>query len=79
MNIKLAAEKSLERTPPKLKPMRAPNGEGLNHAKWLLTGILMGYIEGEKAHRWLGYAQAIMVNECVITLDDAKQINKESK
>ncbi len=57
---------------------RDPNGKTLAHARWMLNGISVGYIQFEKAHRWLGYAQAIIVSHGAATLDELKDINKES-
>ena len=56
-------------------PVRERNGKGLAHAIWLLEGIHKEYIEEEKAHRWLGYAQAILVTEDIADLSSMKHVN----
>lgn len=53
-------------------------GKTPGHAIWMLKGIQDGYIEGEKAHRWLGYSQAIVVIEGILSLSTCKNINTES-
>lgn len=60
------------------EPSRASKGDTLQHAAWMLHGIILGYVQHEKAHRWLGYAQAILVLSAVISLSDAKRINKHA-
>jgi len=50
----------------------------INHAFWLLMGISAGYVENEKAHRWLGWAQCTIVITGMATLSDMKQINKDA-
>lgn len=54
------------------------DGETPEHAMWMLQGIQWGYIQGEKAHRWLGYAQAILVHTGWLTLCAAKEINRKA-
>lgn len=57
---------------------RSPVGVGSGHAIWMLDGIQKGYIQREKAHRWLGYAQALLVSGGILTLDEVKTINREA-
>lgn len=45
------------------------------HVRGMLERIECGEITGEKAHRWLGWAQAACVAAGVATLDEMKQIN----
>lgn len=78
MDVKIAAKKTIvavlgEETP---KVYRDNLGKTPDHALWMLQGIVSGYIQHEKAHRWLGYAQGILVVHGNITLADAKSINK---
>ena len=54
-------------------------GKEVTHAVWMLSGITMNYIKREKAHRWLGYAQALLVVHGKIDLDDAKECNRRAK
>ena len=73
MNPQNAAEKLLATI--KANPIRDPNGVTIEHAYWILKGITLGYIQHEKAHRWLGYAQAILVLTGTATLDEMKLVN----
>lgn len=45
------------------------------HVVSMLERIECGEIAGEKAHRWLGWAQAACVAAGAGTLDDMKEIN----
>ena len=54
---------------------RDPEGITLNHAVWMLSGICLGYVQCEKAHRWLGYAQGLLVVHQQLTLEQVKGIN----
>ena len=57
---------------------RSEDGTGPGHARWMLKGIIDGYIQHEKAHRWLGYAQAIAIAEGCTTLGELKSTNKQA-
>lgn len=57
---------------------RWPSGKTIEHARWMLEGIEAGYIQHEKAHRWLGYAQALIVTNDVATLDEMKRVNHDT-
>ncbi len=48
------------------------------HIEWMLNGIIHGYITGEKAHRWLGWAQAIICAFDSATLAKLKIINHKA-
>jgi len=50
-------------------------GKSLEHAAWMLEEIASKKIEGEKAHRWLGYAQGLLVLEGKATMADFREIN----
>ena len=52
------------------------DGATLEHAIWMLQGIIEGYVTGEKAHRWLGYAQALVVVIGGVPLDGLLEINR---
>lgn len=56
--------------------VRDPLGRGVGHQLWLLNEIIDGFVTGEKAHRWLGWAQAALTYEGMLTLDACKHINK---
>lgn len=53
-------------------------GTATAHLKYMLHELATGVVEGEKAHRWLGYAQGILVYTGYLTLDECKEINKEA-
>ena len=53
-----------------------PDGSTPEHAIWMLEGIAAGYIQHEKAHRWLGYAQALLVCNNHETLVAMKTVNR---
>ena len=59
--------------------IRDSAGKTKEHAAWLLEGIASGYVQHEKAHRWLGYAQALLVIDKIASLDDMKAINRGAK
>ena len=48
------------------------------HIEWMLNGIIDGYITGEKAHRWLGWAQAMICVFDSAELEDLKNVNFEA-
>lgn len=50
----------------------------VGHVIAMLDQIVSGDIADEKAHRWLGWAQACMCMGNIATLDELKQINKDS-
>ena len=47
----------------------------LKHLNWMLCEMCTGRVTKEKAHRWLGYIQGVLVAQCHMTLDEAKEIN----
>lgn len=53
-----------------------PYGEGWPNAVWMLCGIRDGYIKGLKAHRWLGYAQGVLVQAGEISLQGCEDVNR---
>ncbi len=55
-----------------------PEGLGIEHIKYMLNEIATEKVQGEKAHRWLGYAQGVLVYSGSFTLDMCKQINLEA-
>lgn len=77
MNIKRAATLTKGLVPGH-HTKRSKDGRGIAHARWMLGEIETGDVEGEKAHRWLGYAQAIIVQHYEATLEDVKRINEGS-
>lgn len=55
---------------------RELTGRGVPHAVWMLNEIQTLNVQGNKAHRWLGYAHGILVQHGVLTLEQAKDINR---
>lgn len=78
MNTVIAAENALTFIAQDVIACRDEDGRTLSHAKWMLEGITSGYIQYEKAHRWLGYAQAILVGRKVASLSDMKRANQHT-
>ena len=77
MDIKEAAKATKKKM---LEPMiqyNPNNKDGLSksHIVWMLDGIILGYITGDKSHRWLGWAQAVVCAYDDATLEDLKEIN----
>ncbi len=75
MNIQKAAERTIAHVSD-FCVERDPEGRTTEHACWMLNGIIEGYIQNEKAHRWLAYAQAIIVLKNEATLNEMKAANK---
>ena len=57
-------------------PSKDKEGFGVHHALWMLIGIEGGYVTGNKAQRWLGYAQALLVTNKILTLADVRLLTK---
>lgn len=53
-------------------------GSTQDHMVFMLQALVSGDIMGEKAHRWIGYAQCLAVMLGLGTLEQMKQINKEA-
>ena len=47
----------------------------IGHIFEMLDKIVSGEIEGEKAHRWLGWIQALMCVNRIADLKELKEIN----
>ena len=61
-----------------IEEKRDLEGKTLEHVAWMLGQIIDQEIQGEKAHRWLGYAQGLMVLEGKATMRDFAEVNKEA-
>ena len=75
MDIVKAAENTLVHVSEALG--RDASGKSIAHAVWMLAGISLGYIQDEKAHRWLGYAQGLLVVHGVLGLPEVKKANHQ--
>ena len=78
MDVKTAAQKTgklIDST--SLPPLNAEYGK--DHLHEMVNKIICGEISGEKAHRWLGYLQGVIVVGGVASLEQIKQISKGSK
>lgn len=78
MNLERAAEDTIDAAREHTFSCRDEKGRKASHAIWMLEGIRDGYIQHEKGHRWLGYAQGLLVAHEVLTLDEVKGINKSA-
>lgn len=57
------------------KAIRNLTGDTLGHQRWLLEAVRDGVVDGDKAHRWLAFAQGYLVAEEVVSLNDCKYAN----
>ncbi len=55
-----------------------PSKLGYPHVMWMLDSIQDKCVTGEKAHRWLGWAQCAAVAAGAGTLEDMKNINHKA-
>lgn len=80
MNISKAASNTLllwtknckEKLP---EPKRTKLGIELCHQHWLLLEVFNEKVLGEKAHRWLSWAQGVLAANGVLSLEDCKYAN----
>lgn len=56
-------------------PLSGGNATTVAHVEEMLTAIESGVVCGEKGHRWLGWAQALICCRGGATLDELKQAN----
>jgi len=85
MNIQIAAEQTKHLIKKQLINKHPHNGWptlpselAYPHAIYMLDSIQDERVTGEKAHRWLGWAQCAAVAAGAGTLDDMKAINHTS-
>ena len=78
MDALIAATKTVVALDDLVRAERDAAGASAEHAVWMLQGIISGYVQHDKAHRWLGYAQGLLVSHGNLTLETAKRINKDS-
>lgn len=81
MNVQNAARMTMTRFkfPVEARAERSETGEGMNHCLYMLQQIRLGFVSGEKAHRWLGWAQCMIVHAGMGSLRMMKEINLEAE
>ena len=52
------------------------NSTSIEHLEEMLMAIETGMIDGEKAHRWLGWIQGVVVCRGGATLEEMKKVNE---
>jgi len=75
MNTKIAARMMWKRVDKSNLPEEHPE-YGKDHLRYMLDKLMLGDIEGEKAHRWLGWVQGCVCVGGGTNLEEMKQINK---
>ena len=82
MKVIQAAEKTKEYLEDRIASENLDSGNPSTcneHLIWMLDGIILGYIQYEKAHRWLGYVQGVMCFNWSLPHAVFAEINKKSK
>jgi len=74
MNIKIAAKNTKELVADISMPI-FPEQFSRKHVNYMLDEIVSGNVNGEKAHRWLGWAQAAACSKGGATFEEMKEIN----
>ena len=74
VDIKVAALETVKKMD-ELNTYGSKKGLDKAHIQWMLDGIALGYITGDKAHRWLGWAQCAVCAFEDVKLEELKQIN----
>lgn len=46
------------------------------HLLWMCEEILSGAVDGEKAHRWIGFIQGVLWDDCQYTIAQMKEQNR---
>lgn len=75
----IAARRLLDELFDAPKGERDPEGRSEGHIIFMLEEIADSRVTGEKAHRWLGYAQGIMVLSGTATLEEMKELNRKAQ
>jgi len=76
MDVKLAASNTIEAYCGEIAVCFCDDeGRGIGHAWWMLNEVKIGGVVGRKAHRWLGYAQGILVQTELAELKTMQDIN----
>jgi len=48
---------------------------GKDHLNWMVSQILYNFVQGEKAHRWIGWIQGCLCMSGAASLEELKNIN----
>ena len=65
-----------------IKPIRYTDNEVADHhgryphLLWMCDEILNGNVTDEKAHRWLGFIQGVLWDDCAYTISQMKDHNR---
>jgi hypothetical protein len=61
-------------------PSQMEDGVGLCHARWMLETVMKEATtwKNDKLNRWLGYAQALLVQAKVLSLEEVKRCNLQA-
>jgi hypothetical protein len=51
------------------------NASGRSHLLWMLGQVEQGKVEGDKAHRWIGFVQGALVTKGLATTPGLERIN----
>lgn len=46
------------------------------HMRWMLNEMREGRVTGEKSHRWLGFIQALMVMNDLVTVKEEREFTR---
>lgn len=80
MDVKIASQRMIDSFVAAIDPDRAreePKAT-LAHLRYMNAHIQAGVVTGEKAHRWLGWIQAVTYLCGGATHEQIQQVNKES-
>lgn len=80
MNVKLAAQRTYRcalAMDPRLHRAALPKAT-LRHLRYMHGRIQRGEVTGTKAHRWLGWMQAVVYLHEGATHEHLQQVNKDS-
>lgn len=81
MNPHIAARRTMVnfKFPEGCLPKQSQQGEGLDHCLFMLREVAERRVIGEKAHRWLGYAQAMLILAGRASLRAMKELNRDAQ
>ena len=80
MNVQRAAQRTVDSfvaAVPRQDASTRPKAT-LAHLRWMNDRIQSSEVSGEKAHRWLGWMQAVVYLGGRATIEQLKQVNFES-